>query len=62
MPVTLVNNDFVLGLSNASYDAQSKVAHFESFFEALSLDRYAFQREAMRRAPAPEKSTTPRKS
>lgn len=50
MPVTLVNDDFVLGLDNASYDARGKVATFEPFFEALSLDRYAFQREAMRRA------------
>lgn len=50
MPITLVNDDFVLGVSNASYDARSLVERFEPFFEALSLDRYAFQREAMRRA------------
>ncbi len=50
MPITLVNDDFVLGLDNASYGARSKVEKFEPFFEALSLDRYAFQREAMRRA------------
>ena len=50
MPITLVNDDFVLGVENASYDARSRVGHYEPFFEALSLDRYAFQREAMRRA------------
>ena len=50
MPITLVNDDFVLGLDSASYDARSKVEKFEPFFEALALDRYAFQREAMRRA------------
>jgi type III restriction enzyme len=50
MPITLVNDDFVLGLENASYDARSMVGKYEPFFEALSLDRYAFQREAMRRA------------
>ena len=50
MPITLVNEDFVLGLNNASYEARSSVAKFEPFFEALSLERYAFQREAMRRA------------
>lgn len=50
MPITLVNEDFVLGLNNASYEARSSVARFEPFFEALSLERYAFQREAMRRA------------
>lgn len=50
MPITLVNDDFVLGQANASYDARRKVEKFESFYEALSLDRYAFQREAMRRA------------
>lgn len=50
MPVMLVNEDFVLGLASASYDARSKVEKYEPFFEALSLDRYAFQREAMRRA------------
>ncbi len=49
MPITLVNEDFVLGLNNASYGARSSVAKFEPFFEALSLERYAFQREAMRR-------------
>lgn len=49
MPITLVNEDFVLGLKNASYAARSLVAKFEPFFEALSLERYAFQREAMRR-------------
>lgn len=49
MPITLVNDDFVLGLKNTSYDALSQVGKFEPFFEALSLDRYAFQREAMRR-------------
>ena len=50
MPITLVNDDFVLDVENASYDARSRVGHYEPFFEALSLDRYAFQREAMRRA------------
>ena len=50
MPITLVNEDFVLRLNNASYEARSSVARFEPFFEALSLERYAFQREAMRRA------------
>lgn len=50
MPITLVNDDFVLGLHNASYDARSRVETFEPFFKALSLDRYAFQRDAMRRA------------
>lgn len=50
MPITLVNDDFVLGLGNASYDARSNIEKFEPFFEALSLDRYAFQREAMRRS------------
>ena len=50
MPITLVNDDFVLGLDNASYRARSAVGKFEPFFEALSLDRYAFQREAIRRA------------
>jgi len=50
MPITLVNDDFVLRLGNASHDAHAMVETFEPFFEALSLDRYAFQREAMRRA------------
>lgn len=50
MPITLVNDDFVLGLDHASYEARERVEAFEPFFEALSLDRYAFQREAMRRA------------
>ena len=49
MPITLVNDDFVLGVENASYDARSRVGHYDPFFEALSLDRYAFQRDAMRR-------------
>ena len=50
MPITLVNDDFVLRLDNASYEARARVEAFEPFFEALSLDRYAFQRDAMRRA------------
>lgn len=50
MPIMLVNDDFVLAPVDASYDARGLVAKFEPFVEALSLDRYAFQREAIRRA------------
>ena len=38
MPVMLVNDDFVLGLANASYDARSKVDQYEPFFEALGRE------------------------
>lgn len=50
MAIKLINDDFVLPLSNADYPARVAVETYEPFFEAISLDRYAFQREAMRRA------------
>lgn len=49
MAIKLTNDDFVLKLANIDYDAAQKVAQYDPFFEALALDRYAFQREAMRR-------------
>ncbi len=49
MAIKLTNDDFVLPLANVDYAAREKVEHYDPFFEALALDRYAFQREAMRR-------------
>jgi type III restriction enzyme len=50
MAIKLTNDDFVLPLANLDYAARSAVEHYEPFFEAISLERYAFQREAIRRA------------
>lgn len=49
MAIKLTNDDFVLPLANVEYKTREKVERYEPFFEAISLDRYAFQREAMRR-------------
>ncbi len=49
MAIKLTNDDFVLKLENVDYATREKVEGYEPFFEAISLDRYAFQREAMRR-------------
>ena len=49
MAIKLTNDDFVLQLRNIDYATREKVERYEPFFEAMSLDRYAFQREAMRR-------------
>lgn len=49
MAIKLTNDDFVLPLANVDYAAREQVEKYEPFFEAMSLDRYAFQREAMRR-------------
>lgn len=50
MAIRLTNDDFVLTVANPDYAALAAVETYEPFFEAISLDRYAFQREAMRRA------------
>lgn len=50
MAIKLTNDDLVLPLGNVDYSARASVERYEPFFEAISLDRYAFQREAMRRA------------
>lgn len=52
MAIKLTNDDFVLPLNTLDYAACEKVEGYEPFFEALSLDRFAFQREAMRRSLA----------
>lgn len=49
MAIKLKNDDFVLPLANVDYATKGKVEQYEPFFEALSVDAYAFQREAMRR-------------
>ncbi|MGH8075045.1 MAG: DEAD/DEAH box helicase [Lysobacter sp.] len=50
MAIKLTNDDFVLPLGNLDYAARDAVERYEPFFEAIALDRYAFQREAIRRA------------
>lgn len=49
MAIKLTNDDFVLKPGNVDYATREKIERYEPFFEAMSLDRYAFQREAMRR-------------
>lgn len=50
MALKLVNDDFVLPLTGVDYAARASINRYEPFLEAISLDRYAFQREAIRRA------------
>lgn len=49
MAIKLKNEDFVLKLADVDYAAKEQVGKYDPFFEALSVDAYAFQREAMRR-------------
>lgn len=48
MAIKLENKDFVLAPSRIEDATRVRVAQYEPFFEALALDRYSFQRDAMR--------------